>query len=137
MEFISSDTNIWIDFATINHLELPFLLEYQYLMNNDAIEDELLQPKDLKNNLIKLGLKSTELTMEEFLLAEKYGLEYKKLSIYDRIALAIAKNRKIKLLTGDLHLRKAAKQEMVQCIGTLGILDRLLAYERISERECQ
>jgi len=41
-------------------------------------------------------------------LAEEYGRKYKKLSIYDRIALTIAKNRHILLLTGDLNLRKAA-----------------------------
>ena len=38
MEFISSDTNVWIDFCTIDKLYLP----YTYIMNNDAIEDELL-----------------------------------------------------------------------------------------------
>lgn len=42
MEYISSDTNIWIDFAIIEKLELPFKLPYIYLMDNDAIEDELL-----------------------------------------------------------------------------------------------
>lgn len=26
MEYISSDTNVWLDFATINRLEIPFLL---------------------------------------------------------------------------------------------------------------
>lgn len=108
MEFISSDTNVWIDFCTIDKFYLPFKLPYTYIMNNDAIEDELLNPKDLKEQLIQLGLKKVELDIDELFLAEEYERKYKKLSIYDRIALAIAKNRHILLLTGDLNLRKAA-----------------------------
>ena len=47
MEYISSDTNIWLDFANIGHLELPFRLPYTYLMNVDAVHDELLAPPEL------------------------------------------------------------------------------------------
>ena len=43
MVYISSDTNVWIDFVTIEKLELPFLLPYTYIMNHDAIDDELLK----------------------------------------------------------------------------------------------
>ena len=68
-------------------------------------------------------------------LAEEYGRKYKKLSIYDRIALTIAKNRHILLLTGDLNLRKAAQKESVEILGTLGILDRLFGYNYITEAE--
>lgn len=46
MEYISSDTNIWIDFETIDRLELPFKLPYIYLMNQDAIKDEIRKPPD-------------------------------------------------------------------------------------------
>ena len=41
MEYISSDTNVWLDFATINKLEIPFKLPYTYIMNEDAIAEEL------------------------------------------------------------------------------------------------
>ena len=68
-------------------------------------------------------------------MAAGYALKYKKLSIYDRIALAIAKNRNITLLTGDGRLREAAKKECVNVIGTLRILDKLYAYGHISEEE--
>ncbi|MGM9858438.1 MAG: PIN domain-containing protein [Bacilli bacterium] len=135
MKFISSDTNFWIDFVEISRLEWPFLLDYTYLMNNDAIEDELLEPEFLREKLIQLGLQSTELSFEEFLLAEEYGLKYKRLTRYDRIALAIAKNRNILLLTGDRNLRKAADLESVKCIGTIGIVDHLFYYKKISEIE--
>ena len=52
MEYISSDTNVWLDFATINRLEIPFKLPYTYIMNEDAITDELLSPKELRDNLV-------------------------------------------------------------------------------------
>ena len=32
MEYISSDTNVWIDFNIISRMNLPFLLPYTYIM---------------------------------------------------------------------------------------------------------
>jgi len=133
MEYISSDTNVWLDFAVINHLELPFRLPYVYLMNEDAVHDELLSPPELGNNLIELGLIETAMTEEEFFLAEEYMGCYSKPSVYDCVALAIAKCRGIILLTGDGPLRKAAKAEGVTVIGTIGILDRLYGGEYIDK----
>ena len=43
MQYISSDTNVWIDFVTIQKTEIPFRLPYTYIMSKDAVEDELLQ----------------------------------------------------------------------------------------------
>lgn len=111
MQFISSDTNVWVDFVTINRLALPFKLPYIYLMDEEAITNELLYPAGLGDTLTKLGLKAVELTEEEFFLAEEFNAKYKKPSIYDCIALAIAKCRGITLLSGDGPLRKAAIQE--------------------------
>ena len=91
MKYISSDTNVWIDFVTINRIALPFRLPYTYIMNQDAIDEELLSPPDFKAQLISAGLVATELTDDEFFLAEEYGTRYRRLSIHDRIALAIAK----------------------------------------------
>ena len=51
MEFISSDTNVWIDFAIIDRLSLPFKLPYIYLMDEDAVSNELLQPEGLGEKL--------------------------------------------------------------------------------------
>ena len=45
MEYISSDTNVWIDFMAIDKLELPFLLPCTYIMSDDAVNDELLSPE--------------------------------------------------------------------------------------------
>lgn len=135
MEYISSDTNIWIDFLVINKLELPFALPYKYIMNEDAIENELLSPKDLQSRLKSLGLIAVELSEDEFYLAEEYNLKYNKPSLYDCVALAIAKTRNIVLMTGDGALRSAADKEGVQVIGTIGILDRLYDGEHIDKSE--
>ncbi len=51
------------------------------------------------------------------------------------MALAIAKVRGITLLTGDGPLRKAAEQENVSVIGTIGILDQLYEGQYISKSE--
>lgn len=101
MEYISSDTNVWIDFSVIQKTDLPFRLPYTYIMNEDAIADELLSPPELGQELISYGLKPVGISIEEFELAQSYGKKYVKLSTYDRIALSIAKNRNITLLTGD------------------------------------
>lgn len=68
MEFISSDTNVWVDFASIDRLALPFKLPYVYLMYEEAISNELLQPEGIDENLTRLGLQAVELTEEEFYL---------------------------------------------------------------------
>lgn len=135
MEYISSDTNVWLDFATINRLEFPFKLPYTYIMNEDAIEDELLSPKELRETLVGLGLKAVELSEEEFYLAEEYNAKYQKPSLYDCVALAIAKVRGITLMTGDGPLRKAAEQENVDVIGTIGVLDRLYEGQYIKKED--
>lgn len=135
MQFISSDTNVWIDFDTIHKTELPFRLPYIYIMSKDAIEDELLSPPGLGKKLISYGLMPVDITIDEFVLAEQYGIAYTKLSNYDRIALAIAKSRNITLLTGDFALREAAKQEKVPILETLGILDKFWEQRLIAADE--
>lgn len=124
-QFISSDTNIWIDFIIIDKLQLPFSLPYTYLMSTEAVHDELLSPPNLNDRLLTLGLKEVKLTIEEFILAEQYTVEVKQLSRYDCMALAIAKIRKIVLMTGDGALRRKAEKEGVKVVGTIGILDEL------------
>ena len=99
MRCISSDTNVWIDFVTIQKTEVPFRLPYTYIMSRDAVDEELLSPPGLGRQLVSYGLIPVEISIEEFFLAEQYGYSYKKLSTHDRVALAIAKNRKITLLT--------------------------------------
>ena len=135
MRYISSDTNVWLDFSAIDKLNLPFLLPYVYLMHGDAIEDEMLSPVDLGRQLIQHGLHAVELTDEEFECAERLATTYKRLSRYDCIALAIAKCRNITLLTGDRALRNAANTEKVSVVGSIGIIDQLWEQTLINKAE--
>ena len=135
MEYISSDTNVWLDFVEIGRLHLPFRLPYVYLMNDETVENELLSPPGLSCELLKMGLQKTELTEEEFYLAETLASKYAKPSVYDCIALAIAKIRGLTLLTGDGALRKAAVAEGVSVMGTIGILDQLHNGKHIEDEE--
>ena len=134
-EFISSDTNVWIDFDAINTIELPFKLPCTYIMFHEAVDNEVRSPGGLREKLLAAGLVAVEITGEEFWLAETYADRYAQISNYDAIALSIARTRNISLMAGDRHLRKAAQEEGVTVIGTIGVLDRLLAEGRINQTE--
>lgn len=135
--FISSDTNIWIDFFEINHLDHPFRLEYKYYINRQAYDDELLEPNELRLDLARRGLQLTELEPEEFSLAMEYRTKYRALTIYDAFALSIAKSRNWILLTGDKPLRNAAVRENVECHGVIWVYDELQIKGKMTQYEYQ
>jgi len=135
LEYISSDTNIWLDFHSISKIDFPFRLPCIYIMYREALRGEIVSPPDLLDRLQNLGLQGVELTTEEFYYAISISQKYVKLSGYDRTALAIAKYRDIVLLTGDNALRKAAISEGVQVLGTIGLLDKLYSENLINKRE--
>ena len=137
MEYISSDTNIWLDFNTISRTDLPFRLPCTYIMYKEALRKEIISPPELLERLQKRGLIGVDLTIEEFFYADELSKRYVKLSGYDRTALAVAKYRKIPLLTGDNPLRKAAEKEGIEVFGTIGLLDRLYEGEYINKLEYQ
>ena len=137
MEYISSDTNIWLDFNTISRIDLPFRLPCTYIMYKEALRKEMISPPELLAGLQKRGLIGVDLIIEEFFYADELSEKYVKLSGYDRTALAVAKFRKIPLLTGDNPLRKAAEKEGVEVFGTIGLLDRLYDGDYINKIEYQ
>jgi predicted nucleic acid-binding protein len=83
--------------------------------------------------LLEAGLVGVDITIEEFSLADSWENIYLKLSIQDRIALAIAKQRNIVLLPGDVAL--PATKEGVSIMGTLGVLGRLYEGSYITSDE--
>lgn len=137
MKYISSDTNIWIDFNTISRTDLPFRLPCTYIMYKEALRGEIINPPELLDDLQKRGLIGVDLTIEEFFYADELSKKYVNLSGYDRTALAVAKFRKIPLLTGDNPLRKAAEKEDVEVFGTIGLLDKLYDGDYINKLEYQ
>lgn len=135
MAYISSDTNIWIDFLQIGRLQLPFQLSHVYCMSADTMHEELTSPCELESSLCELGLQLLEINQTELEMVMDFGALYPKLSTYDRIALAIAKCRGYILLTGDKPLRTAAIAQQVEVHGTLWVVDELLHANCITQRE--
>ena len=135
MKYICSDTNIWLDFNEIHKLDTPFLLPETFIMYEGSIQEELLYPEDLAEQLLEKGLLPTDITTEEFFFAEQILVSRPKLSRHDAIALAIAKHRNIPLVTGDRRLRAEAERQDVPCMGTIGILDRLSELELLTLHE--
>ena len=133
--FISSDTNIWIDFFEIRHVEHPFLLGHQYYLSSIAFDDELIKSEELRETLLRFGLRLADVSDKEFIMAQTFRSAYRKLSLYDSVALAIAKARSWTLLTGDNPLRKAAEREGVECHGVIWVYDELHQQGRISSDE--
>jgi len=131
-KLVSSDTCVWIDFYEIDALDLPFSLPYSYIMFEESVDAEMLS-FGLKEQLLSKGLITVDFEDKEIELVDYYSERYSKLSVYDCAALAIAKNRKLTLFTSDGPLRKAAKNENVPLIGTIGILDELLESGKLSE----
>ena len=135
MEYISSDTNIWFDYYTIQKLDLPFRLDCTYIIFYETLRKEVVDPPELIDELRSLGLSEIDLSDEEFFFAGELTRRYSKLTGYDAIALSIAKCRGILLLTGDNALRKAAAKEGVNFIGSIGLIDRLLREGKITTDE--
>ncbi len=135
MEIISSDTNIWLDFEIAGCLSEPFKLKdnYKYIMSSDTLRDEILSPPELGLRLVELGIEAVDITEYEYVLVSGYAEKYVQLSVYDRIALSIAANRKIKLLSGDKALRTAAQREGVEVHGSLWLLDMLLLLGKVQK----
>ncbi|MBR1508005.1 MAG: hypothetical protein IJ619_08400 [Eubacterium sp.] len=135
MKYISSDTNIWLDFYVIDRLNLPFKLEFVYLMHYETVDKEVISPPELCDLLLEYGLQKTEMSFDKYYYVPMLESKYPKLSKYDRIALSIAKHRKIPLLTGDKPLRSAAQKEGVNVLGSIGLVDEMIKNNIISEEE--
>lgn len=121
MELVSSDSNVWIDFEVIDRLDLPFCLPHKYVMCKDSFLQELFPFSTKMAGLCDKGLHLVDLTDTELQLVFSWEQKYRKLSRFDRCALAIALERNCVLLTGDRTLRNAAGCEGVSFMGTLGV----------------
>lgn len=133
--YISSDTNVWIDFYEIGHIDHPFRLNFEYFISRDTFRDEFIKSESMRMSLLSLGLQLAEATEDEFTCAITFQNRYVELSLYDAFALSIAKARGWTLLTGDMPLRKAAIKEGVEVHGTIWVYDQLKAQGKVTEDE--
>lgn len=116
MGVISVDTNIWSIPDMISKADFLFQTSETFIMFEETLQDEELDTLDLIWG-IRSGFVGVELTTEEFFFAQELAQLYVALSVEDRIALAIAKMRRVPLLTESFSLKDAAEHEGIQVIG--------------------
>lgn len=115
------DTNIIIDASSAKIIDC---LNYNsFYVSQVVFKEEVIKQIS--------GLKESEFnkineTIKELLMAKEYHNSNKKISFYDAINLAIAKERQMILVTGDQQLIKCAEQINVNCIGVLRLIEVLI-----------
>jgi len=131
-----SDANIIIDIKAGGLLRTMFRFDATFAVPDVLFEEEL-QAEDPE--LPRLGLKLLELHEETVAYAEGLIAKYRRLgaSINDLLALALARQEKCPLLTGDLRLRTAAQEEGVDMHGTLWLIEQMVKGRVITVRQAE
>src|ERR1017187_8290234 len=116
-----SDTSVLIDLERGGLLDAAFTLPHEFAVP-DVLFDREMQG-EWGDHLVSLGLRVAEVSGEGVGNALRYRQRRPSLSVPDCFALALAKERKWLLLTGDGPLRDMASVEDVECHGLLWLLD--------------
>lgn len=119
-----ADTNILVDSFKLDIYKDFLALEDDIYMESSMLEDEVLNPPTYADELRTCGLKTTDMTDEEFVLAVETRELYHKLSFYDCVAYAVAKTRGWSLVTGDNRLRKLAEKNGVEVHGIIWVIQK-------------
>lgn len=128
MQLLISDANILIDLEEGGLLEVFFRLPYQFSVPDILFAEEL---EDQHAHLVTMGLGVISLGGEAMRDAAELIQRSKGPSRNDCFALALARQEKCPLLTGDRDLRALAKAEAVEVNGTLWVVEELLLKEII------
>ena len=116
-----SDTSVLIDLERGDLLEAIFALPDEFAVP-DVLYDREMQG-EFGERMVGLGLRVEEVSEAGVATALRYRQQRVSLSVPDSFALALAKERKWLLLTGDGQLRELADGENVECHGVLWLLD--------------
>ncbi len=117
-----------------NLTEKMFALPYAFAVPDILYYEEL---EDDHDNLLTDGLQVISLSSATIKYTETIASQYRNASKNDLFALALAKQEKCPLVTGDGALRKACENEAVVILGTLWIVDELIKYDIISVSEAK
>lgn len=113
-EFLASNNNVYIE-ATM-------------------FKNEILTPTGYREELVNCGLKTFDMTDDEFNIATTIYNNNIHLSYYDCIAYTVSKIRNWILVTGDERLRKFATKNGVQVHGFIWALQQCnLSEEKIKQ----
>ena len=125
MEIVVSDTSVLIDLERGELLDTTFQLDIEFVVP-DLLYIRELEPYN-GQALLDLGLRVEALQAAETALAQEYRQKASAISLPDSFALALAKERNWRMLTGDQRLRALADSEDVGCNGVLWVLDGIFA----------
>ncbi len=129
MRLLVSDANILIDMEEGQLLTVVFKLPFELIIPDLLFFDEL---EELHPHWLGLGLKLGVLSGESVRHVSELTRKYAKPSRNDCMALALAKQEKCPLLTGDRDLKKAAELEGIFVSGTLWLVEQLVIHSLIS-----
>ena len=132
MTLLISDANVLIDMETARLLELMFRLPEQFAVPNTLYMEELA---DQHGRLPGLGLLVLDISAEFVAEAFRLAGTYRKPSLNDLLALALAKQQACPILTGDRFLREAAELEEVEVRGTLWLMERMYRARLLNIQE--
>jgi predicted nucleic acid-binding protein len=134
MLLLISDANILIDMEDGHLAPVVFRLPYAIAVPDILFELEL---KQRHSRLLDLGLQVKSLSSESVKKTEFLTQQYPRPSMMDHSALALALQERCPLLTGDKHLRDAAKKEGVEVHGTIWIVEELLNQKMIQQSQAK
>jgi len=132
LQILISDSNIFIDMDVANLTSQMFALPYQFATPDILYYEEL---EEEHPNLLDVDLKILTLSSNTVRYTESIIRKYPKASRNDLFALALAKQEKCPLITGDMALRKAGEKEDIQIFGTIWIVDELIKHNIITKDE--
>ena len=116
-----------IDLGKSSLVQTTLQLPYTFVMPDVLFEDELLDFGPVhKRDLLTLGLQVVELDGEGVTRAYGHFEQYRRLTLNDCFALALAEQTEnCILLTGDRTLRRTAMDRDIEVHGILWIIDEL------------
>jgi predicted nucleic acid-binding protein len=130
MLLLISDANILIDLEVAGLLDLLFQLPMQFAMP-DVLYWEEIEPgtPGLSGKGLRVLEVSGEFVQWTVAAQSQYGTSA---SVNDYLALALAKQESCPLLTGDQALKLIAQAENVPVMGTLWLLQTMIANHLLS-----
>ena len=131
-QMLISDANIFIDLDCCALTELMFTLPYRFCTPDVLFEQEL---RKQHADLLQMGLQKLSLTEQSMIYVVQLSGQYRKTSLYDLMALSLARQESCPLLTGDKALRDAAQKEAVLIKGTVWVLEQLVVHQKIDKNQ--
>lgn len=127
-ETLVADANFLIDIEKGKLLSAIFELNYRWEATVEVLDE--IFPHTSKF-LIAKGLLRTFLTSTELSRIPELRKKFVAPSFADLTALCVAASQHKVLVTGDRHLRQAARSEGIEVHGTLWVLDELVSSKTI------